>query len=369
MLSGCFFAMPPGDGTGARRLGVSRGWAVILIKVLGRERGSARGRGKPFFKTVSLSPSHKNKKSQRDALRATFVPGEVGVAGDADKAGGGQQIAHGGALPPAVFEEEDAAGHEGVAGGAADGAQVGETVFRGKEGVMGFVEQNFGHDLGAFIGGDVRGIADEEAETARGERRGEHVAEQTEGAGGDVMALGVASDDAESGRADVHEQRLPAGALAEEGNADAAGAGAEIGKTGRGALIMGCLQSAHVVEGQFDEQLCFRAGNEGGGADREIPSVEFASAEDMGQRFAVAAASHKGIEARDLIRGGRGVAGEEQARAIEAGGGLGEGAGADMGAVVMGSAQACDGLTHEGIERVGVGCWHGQSGRWLGGET
>ncbi len=295
------------------------------------------------------------------------MPGEVGVAGDADKAGGGQQAAHGGALLPAVLEEENAAGDEGVAGGAANGAQVGEAVFGGKEGGVGFVAQDFGHDLGGFVGGDVRGIADEQVERVGGEGWGEHVAEQTEGAGGDVMDMGVAAGYGEGGGADVHEQGLPAGALAEEGDADAAGAGAEVGKAGRGGGIEEGFLLPHVIKGQFDKPFRFRAGDEGSGADREIPSVKFALAEDMGQRFAVAAASHKGEEARGLIRGGGGISGEEQAGAVKAGGGLGQGAGADVRAVVAGGAQAGNGLKHEGIEGGGVGCGHGESGRRLGG--
>ena len=265
-------------------------------------------------------------------------------------------MAHGGALPPAVFQQQDAAGDEGVAGGATDGVQVGEAVVRGKEGGVGFVAQDVGHDLGGFVGGDVGRIADEQMERVGGEGWGEHVAEQTEGAGGDVVDMGIAASYGEGCGADVHEQGLPAGALAEEGDADAAGAGAEIGKAERGGVIEKGFQLPHVIKGQIDEQLRFRAGDEGVGADCEIPPVEFASAEDMGQRFAVTAAGHKGEEAGGLIRGGGGVSGEEQAGAVKAGSGLGKGAGADMGAVVMGGAQAGNGLKHEGVESGSVGC-------------
>ena len=54
------FFMPPGDVTSGRHPVGARGPAGSLTKVLGRERGNTRGRGKPFFKTVSLSPSHKD---------------------------------------------------------------------------------------------------------------------------------------------------------------------------------------------------------------------------------------------------------------------------------------------------------------------
>ena len=50
--------MPPEGVTDARSLAGPRRHALTQAKVLGREWGSARGRGKPFFKTVSLAPSH-----------------------------------------------------------------------------------------------------------------------------------------------------------------------------------------------------------------------------------------------------------------------------------------------------------------------
>ena len=49
--------MLPGDVAGEQHSAESRCPAVIQVKVWGKERGSARGRGKPFSKTVSLSPS------------------------------------------------------------------------------------------------------------------------------------------------------------------------------------------------------------------------------------------------------------------------------------------------------------------------
>lgn len=39
-------------------------------------------------------------------------------------------------------------------------------------------------------------------------------------------------------------------------------------------------------EGRFDEVLGFRAGNEGGGRDPEVPAVEFALSEKVGGGFA-----------------------------------------------------------------------------------
>ena len=61
--NGDVFSSSPGDVTERGCLAGSRYRRVTRAKVLGRERGSARGRRKPFWKTVFLSPSPKTPES------------------------------------------------------------------------------------------------------------------------------------------------------------------------------------------------------------------------------------------------------------------------------------------------------------------
>lgn len=126
------------------------------------------------------------------------------------------------ALSPAVFQQKVAAGEEGGGRGMTGGLQVGQTVSGGKERSVRLVAQDVRHDFVAFGRRDVGRIADQQMQTAGGERGLRHIACQTAQTGLHAMRPGIASGDGQSGRTEVQQQALPAGALCEEGDADAA---------------------------------------------------------------------------------------------------------------------------------------------------
>lgn len=150
------------------------------------------------------------------------MPGKVGVGGHVVEAGSGQDVADGGALPPAVFQQQMAAGHERFGCRTAGGTQMGQTAIGGKERGVRLVAQDVFHDLGAFGMGDIGWIADQQMQAAGGERGVGHIGDQAAEAARYAMGTGIAPGDGQRRRADVQQQSQPAGALREEGDADAA---------------------------------------------------------------------------------------------------------------------------------------------------
>lgn len=95
----------------------------------------------------------------------------------------------------------------------------------------------------------------------------------------------------------IDHDAAPVSAFRAQGHGDTAAARAQIRK------IDGAVAA---FEGRFDEVLGFRAGNEGGGRDPEVPAVEFALAEKVGGGFAIGSAAEQAGHAGELIAGEEG---------------------------------------------------------------
>ena len=111
------------------------------------------------------------------------------------------------------------------------------------------------------------------------------------------MAHGVLAGHGQRAAGQIDHEAAPVWAFRAQGHGDAAAARTQIRKAG-GAVA--------AFEGRFDEVLGFRAGNEGGGRDPEVPAVEFALAEKVGGGFAIGPAAEQAGHAGKLIAGEEG---------------------------------------------------------------
>jgi hypothetical protein len=132
---------------------------------------------------------------------------------------------------------------------------------------------------------DVRRIRGDEIEARRARSGGEEVPLAPRDVVG-AEAEGVVARDGERVGADVTADERRRGALAAEGDGDAAAAGAEVERPQRHGAIAGA------GEGDVDESLRVGARDEDAAVDVEGAPVELALAEDVGDRLARAAAAH-----------------------------------------------------------------------------
>lgn len=141
---------------------------------------------------------------------------------------------------------------------------------------------DFGGEPFIFGFADIGRVADQQIQRFRAqERPGEVGADGLEPLA-DIVAHGVLAGHGQRAAGQIDHEAAPVWAFRAQGHGDAAAARTQIRKAG-GAVA--------AFEGRFDEVLGFRAGNEGGGRDPEVPAVEFALSEKVGGGFAIGPAA------------------------------------------------------------------------------
>ena len=120
---------------------------------------------------------------------------------------------------------------------------------------------------------DIGRIADQQVEGRGAEKRTGEVGADGLEALPDVVAHRVLTGHGERAGGQIDHESLPAGAFGAQGHGDAAAARAQIGEPD---VFSAAFQRL------LDEVLGFGAGNERGGRDPEVPAVELALSEQIG---------------------------------------------------------------------------------------
>lgn len=220
--------------------------------------------------------SHRWHPTEGDAVAVFQVLAGLRIS----EAGIEQQLPDSGALVEAVFEQQPAAGVQMRRGLRGDVAQGVEPVAAAGQGVGRFEAQVAVLQMRVTVG-DVGRVAGDQVELFAFERC-EPISE-TEGDIAQSEALRVGLRDQQGIDAGVGGEHMSVRAFAGQGQGNRAAAGAQVGDAG---AAVGC----EVFKCDFYQQFGFRARDQGGRGNSEIQRPEAGAAEDVGDRFAGAAA-------------------------------------------------------------------------------
>ena len=223
-----------------------------------------------------------------EAQRDPFAPFQIERTGDGAETARVEQRAHHCALRGAVLEQQPAAGFEMRRGVGDDAADRVETV-RAADQCRARLEAQITFPEVRIVGAEVRRIAGDQRESAPGQRLQPIAGDAFDVA--ECEPLRIAPRDFERGDTGVDRDHPRAWPFLGQGQRDRAAAGAEIGH--RSSLVRG-----DALQGEFDQQLGFRAGDQRRRRYFEIEAPEAAAAEQICDRLTGSTAFDQRFEAR-----------------------------------------------------------------------